>query len=171
MVDEATHDILRQRAEQLARPIQTTPTLDRRLVRFQRTAQFALPVEVVRDVRPLTAMEAIPHGPRWIVGLVAWRGGPVPAIDLAEVFETAANDPARQIVIAASPRGDIALVADDVAGVVACDSNSVQAIPRGVPEHAARLVTGYLPSIGLFLDVDALVEGLAAGSGAGDALR
>jgi purine-binding chemotaxis protein CheW len=169
MTDEMTRTILRQRAERLARPIPPTPGSDVRLLEVRRAAQFAIPVEAVRDVRPLGRLEPLPNSPAWVAGLVAWRGAPIPAIDLAAVLGTAsAPAPAAptsveplQIVVCGSARGDVALVVDEVRGIIDTPADSIGAIPRGAPSNAGRFALGFVPAVGLVVSVDSLVEGLA----------
>ncbi|CAG9179837.1 chemotaxis protein CheW [Cupriavidus respiraculi] len=44
---------------------------------------YALDATEVAEVLPLTALKAMPGTPGWVAGLLPWRGGPVPVIDMS----------------------------------------------------------------------------------------
>lgn len=159
-IDDPATAVLRRRAELLAQPLADahvepgTPVLT-----FSRGGRMAIDVERVREVSPLRKVEPLPEQPPFVAGLVAWRGRPVVAIDPAAVLGMAAEDhPTHQIVLGLS-RGDVALLANDIRGVVAMRRDSLDPAPDG-PSGLERFARGFHESIGLLLDADRIEASL-----------
>ena len=51
------------------------------------TERYALKAKDVVEILPLTSLKHIPQAPNFILGLLDYRGSPVPIIDLCEITE------------------------------------------------------------------------------------
>jgi chemotaxis signal transduction protein len=150
--DAAEAEVLRRRAEVLARPLPPDEPAGRiRVLTFRRSGRLAVDVERVREVALLTRIEGLPDSPPFVAGLVAWRGRPILALDPAGWMAIPAEAKGSHIVVISLPTGEVAVIADDVMGVVASDA--VQ--PGGVPSQPVavdRFAIAYHEPIGLLLD-------------------
>lgn len=81
--------ILRSRAQQLARPIQsdTLEEVSLELLEFRLAQEsYALETRHVHEVYPLKDLTAIPCTPSFVLGMVNVRGNIIPVIDLKKFF-------------------------------------------------------------------------------------
>lgn len=81
--------ILRSRAQQLARPIQsdTLEEVSLELLEFRLAQEsYALETRHVHEVYPLKDLTAIPCTPPFVLGMVNVRGNIIPVIDLKKFF-------------------------------------------------------------------------------------
>lgn len=49
--------------------------------------RYTLPAKDVVEILPLTKIKRIPHAPEFILGILDYRGAPVPIIDLCQLIE------------------------------------------------------------------------------------
>jgi chemotaxis signal transduction protein len=164
-VDEVTAAILRRRAELLAQPITAlvTETGTFRVLMFNRGGRLAVDVEAVREVAPLPKVEPLPGQPLFVAGLVAWRGRPIIAIDPAALIGINPTAEARHQIVLVGAHGEMALLADDVRGVVGVRRDDLGRPPAG-SAGLDRLAAGYHQTIGLLLDAGLLEASLLESS-------
>ena len=106
-------------------------------------SRFALHLYAVDRVVRVVEITPLPKAPDIVLGIINVQGGIIPVIDVRKRFrfpkrETQLND---QLVIARTAKRTVALLADDVTGVMAC--------PGGRIVEAEKVVSGM-----------ALVEGI-----------
>lgn len=46
--------------------------------------RYALPAKAVREVLPLQRLKQVPEAPRWVAGLLSYRGQIIPVLDLCQ---------------------------------------------------------------------------------------
>jgi chemotaxis signal transduction protein len=159
--DEATAATLRRRAELLAQPITAalpeTGTI--RVLTFSRGGRLAVDVEAVREVAPLPKVEPLPGQPLFLAGLVAWRGRPIIAIEPAALLGINPTAEATHLIVLGGAHGEVALLADDVQGVVSVRRDDLGQPSTG-PVGLDRLAAGYHQTIGLLLDAGLLEASL-----------
>jgi chemotaxis signal transduction protein len=160
-VDEATAATLRHRAELLAKPIAEV-VLETGIVRvftFRRGGRLAVDVEAVREVAQLSKVEPLPDQPLFVAGLVAWRGRPIIAIEPAALLGINPTAEATHQIVLGGEHGEVALLADNVQGVVNVRRDDLGPPPAG-PSGLDRLAAGYHQSIGLLIDAGLLEASL-----------
>ncbi|MDO9585177.1 MAG: chemotaxis protein CheW, partial [Syntrophales bacterium] len=106
--------------------------------------RFALQLAAVERVVRVVEITPLPKAPDIVIGIIDVQGGIIPVIDVRKRFrfpkrETQLND---QLIIARTAKRTVALLADDVTGVMAC--------PGGRIVEAGKVVSGM-----------AFVEGIA----------
>jgi chemotaxis signal transduction protein len=163
MSDEQAAAILDRRARALARPMtRSGEGRGQSLVTFTRGARYALPVSSIREVRPFVPPQPLPGAPSFVVGLVAARGGIVPAVDLGTFFGApAAGDPDVLIVVA-DGAVEVALLAEAIDAVANVPGTSLGRLPAGTPPLAREYGVGLARGAGLVLDVARLLHGIAS---------
>ncbi|MCK9363790.1 MAG: chemotaxis protein CheW [Syntrophales bacterium] len=85
-------------------------------------SRFALKLSAVERVVRIVEITLLPKAPDIVLGIIDVQGGIIPVIDVRKRFrfpkrETQLND---QLVIARTVKRTVALLADDVTGVMAC---------------------------------------------------
>jgi purine-binding chemotaxis protein CheW len=84
--------------------------------------RFALKLSAVERVVRVVEITPLPKAPDIVLGIIDVQGGIIPVIDVRKRFrfperETQLND---QLIIARTVKRTVALLADDVTGVMAC---------------------------------------------------
>lgn len=90
-------------------------------------SRFALPLAAVERVVRVVEITPLPKAPDIVLGIIDVQGGIIPVIDVRKRFrfpkrETQLND---QLVIARTAKRTVALLADDVTGVMACPKERI----------------------------------------------
>ena len=85
-------------------------------------SRFALQLAAVERVVRVVEITPLPKAPHIVLGIIDVQGGIIPVIDVRKRFrfpkrETQLND---QLIIARTVKRTVALLADDVTGVMAC---------------------------------------------------
>ena len=85
-------------------------------------SRFALKLATVERVVRVVEITPLPKAPDIVLGIINVQGGIIPVVNVRERFrfperETQLND---QIIIARTSKRTVALLADDVTGVIAC---------------------------------------------------
>ena len=85
-------------------------------------SRFALQLAAVERVVRVVEITPLPKAPHIVLGIINVRGGIIPVVNVRKRFrfperETQLND---QIIIARTSKRVVALLADDVTGVMAC---------------------------------------------------
>jgi chemotaxis-related protein WspB len=93
--------------------------------------RYALDAGQVAEILPLLDLEATPHAPRGVVGLLNYRGLPVPVIDLCELLlgrPAAKRLSTRQILVhypdATGARHLLGLVAERATETLRCEASN-----------------------------------------------
>lgn len=89
--------------------------------------KFALFLSAVMRVVRAVEITGLPKAPDIVLGIINVQGGIIPVIDVRKRFrfpkrETQLND---QLVIARTAKRTVALLVDDVAGVMACPAERI----------------------------------------------
>ncbi|MFZ5853046.1 MAG: chemotaxis protein CheW [Chloroflexota bacterium] len=163
MSDEQATAILERRARALARPMtRVRQGQGESLVTFTRGARYALPVTSIREVRPHVPPHPLPKAPSFVAGLVASRGGVVPAVDLAALFGTSATGDPAALIIVADGAVEAALLAETVDAVADVPHTSLGRLPAGTPPLTREYAIGLAPTVGVVLDATLLLHGIAS---------
>jgi purine-binding chemotaxis protein CheW len=90
-------------------------------------SRFALKLAVVERVVRVVEITPLPEAPDIVLGIIDFQGGIIPVIDVRKRFrfpkrETQLND---QLIIARTVKRTVALLVDDVTGVMACPGERV----------------------------------------------
>ena len=116
-LSEAERDaIFARRAELLAAPIELDPasTGTPSLVFSLGTERYAVPGWQVREVRAASQVTPLPGTPPFVAGLMNVRGRVISVLDLRPLFGIpSAGAPPQTAMLLSSPRGDVAVLADD----------------------------------------------------------
>lgn len=163
MNDEQATAILEQRARMLARPsVLAEEGPGESLVTFSRGARYALPVAAIREVRPYVAPQPLPGAPAFMVGLIAARGGVVPAIDLGTFLGAPATGDPGSFIIVVDGSLEVALLADAVAPAGRMPRTSIARLPAGTPSRTREYGIGLVRGAGVLLDATRLLRGIAS---------
>ncbi len=113
--------------------------------------RYALHLAVVERVVPLVEITPLPNKPEIVLGVVNVEGRVIPVVDIRKRFHlpTREMDPRDHLVLTHTSRRPVALVADQVSGVVEIpDGEVVEAgsiLPRiGYVEGVAKLQDGLI---------------------------
>jgi chemotaxis signal transduction protein len=162
MSDDQATAILERRARALARPLKRAAAgPGESLVTFTRGARYGLPVASIREVRPYVPPHPLPRAPSFVAGLVAARGGVVPAVDLAMFFGAPAAGNAAVLIVVADGAVEVALLADAVDAVTDVPAATLGRLPAGTPALTREFGVGLAPGAGVVLDVARLLQGIA----------
>ena len=90
-------------------------------------SRFALKLAAVERVVRVVEITPLPKAPDIVLGIIDVQGGIIPVIDTRKRFrfpkrETQLND---QLIIARTAKRTVALLADDVTGVMACPKERI----------------------------------------------
>ncbi len=164
--------ILEARARQLARPVEDGAVVETTslLVVQIGPEQYALDVDAVREIKPLSGVTALPGLPSFWSGLVNQRGNLVPVLELATYLALPASRDAShepKLVFVSAEGVDVALVvdavqeirrtpSDDLAPSVSTDPDSVRIVQHVTKDLVSVLDLGYLlqdPALRVGVDV------------------
>lgn len=163
MSDEQGTAILERRARALARPMtRAGEGPGESLVTFTRGARYALPVASIHEVRPYVPPHPLPRAPSFVAGLVAARGGVVPAVDLGTFFGAPAAGEPDVLIVVAEGAVEVALLAETVDTVADVPHTSLGRLPAGTPPLTREYAIGLTPGVGVVLDVVRLLQGIAS---------
>jgi purine-binding chemotaxis protein CheW len=119
--------------------------------------RWALPLETVERVLPMVAVTPLPDSPVGIRGAINVHGESVPVLDLDARLGLPAREhgPDARLLLARTSRRRVALVVDDVDGVI--EVPAIEPAPEATPAPVAG--TAVLPD-GLLViyDVDAFLS-------------
>jgi chemotaxis-related protein WspB len=94
--------------------------------------RYALPCRDIVEVVPQIGLRAVPQAPRFVSGLMVYRGGVVPVIDLGELFAGRRVDnrmSTRTIVVRGPHAGALGLLAEQVTDAVNVATSAVTPSP------------------------------------------
>lgn len=99
----------------------------------------ALPLQhVVETMRPLP-IESMPGAPDFVAGMSIVRGGPVPVIALAHLFNSP-TDRATRLVVVRSGERRVGIVVDAVVGIHAIPADVFRRLPPLLRDASRRAV-------------------------------
>ncbi len=97
--------------------------------------EYGVGILAVQEIRGWSAVTAIPHAPRWVLGVMDMRGVAVPVIDLRQRFELepAQFGPATVVIVLRVGEGaqqrTLGIVVDAVSEVYDIDSAKFRSLP------------------------------------------
>ncbi len=106
--------------------------------------EFAIDVMKVFEVLKSTDVRSVPKAPDFVEGIVGIRDAVIPVIDMRKRFslpERASGDVGRLLIVATDDQ-KVALVVDDVPGVVELPLDSISAAPEFFRGLAGRYLEG-----------------------------
>nr|WP_320114209.1 chemotaxis protein CheW [uncultured Desulfuromonas sp.] len=157
MADSREHIILKQRAEQLARPddkVESGRLLS--VVEFRLAEEvYAFELVQVRKVVPVSALVALPGAPAFVAGITHFSGQILSVVDLRRFFElpTPKNDSRQKLIILRDRNMQMAVLAEEVLGVRELEEHRLQ---TGLPTLTGvreRYLKGVSPDQTIVLDV------------------
>jgi purine-binding chemotaxis protein CheW len=124
-------EILRRRAQKLARPTDAAPATETLLEVLEfRLAQerYAVETGLVREVHPLRELTPLPCTPSFVLGIVNVRGRILPVFDLKRFFDLPAQGltDLHRIIIVRRHDLEFGLLADVIVGVHSITVESLQ---------------------------------------------
>lgn len=141
--------LLRERAQALARPPPQRPAADSMLevLEFRLASErYALESRYVAEVHPLRDLTPLPCTPAFLLGVVNVRGRIVPVLDLKKFFELPERGltDLHRIILVQGDGLELGLLADVIVGV--------RSVPVDSLQHSLPTLTGiradYLKGIG-----------------------
>lgn len=163
---EQREAIFARRAAQLARPVTdlegAASTLGGSvaLVFPLDGERYAFAAEDVREVRARGEITPLPGTPAFVAGLANVRGRIVPILDLQRLFDLPRAAPStadETLVILASPRGNVGVLASGPPVVRSLGDNLRALPPTAAPELQAPYVRGVTPDLVILLDAQRLL--------------
>lgn len=140
-------------ATSAARPVSSELRL---LVLVAGGAEYALPLDRVREVIPYTRPRRLASPSPWLAGVISVRGALVPVCDLRRRLGVAAKSQAESYVLVDGPDGDAALAVDRVAGLVTAVAGEVSP-PVGGGIGVSGIVTAG-DRLLVLLEIDELLD-------------
>jgi purine-binding chemotaxis protein CheW len=132
--------------------------------------EYGVGILMVQEIRGWSAVTAVPHAPKWVLGVIDLRGVVVPVIDLRQRFELepAQFGPSTVVIVIRVPNGaeerTIGLVVDAVSEVYDLDASSLRALPELGSTAASEMVQGLAHTDGktlILLNAEQLVASAA----------
>jgi purine-binding chemotaxis protein CheW len=140
-------------ATAVARPVSSELRL---LVAVAGGAEYALPLERVREVIPYAKPRRLASPSPWLAGVISVRGALVPVCDLRRRLGVRARAQAEAYVLVDGPDGAAALAVDRVSGLVTAVSGEV-APPVGGGIGVSGIVTAGARLL-VLLELDDLLD-------------
>jgi len=163
--DESAQRILRERAAALARlPTDSEQESSLELVVFSiADERYAIELSRVREVMLPQPVIPAPQTPRWIAGVMSYRGRVLAVVDLRHFAgegdpREEAEAQRRRVVVVEAPGMLFGLLIDTLEGVIRADPTPVRARADNGPETRPSFVSGMAPGMVGVLDVAALAH-------------
>ncbi|MBD3177378.1 MAG: chemotaxis protein CheW [Armatimonadia bacterium] len=125
--------------------------------------EFAVGIDSVREIIPMTEITSIPRAPAFVRGILDLRGMVIPIIDLRERFDLgeAGNEDETRITVVEMAGHVVGCIVDDVEEVLTLPAEAIQPPPAtaisvdseyllGVARHDGRLL--------ILLDLDRVLS-------------
>lgn len=119
---------------------------------------LAIPVALVREVNPKTAITPVPTGPGWVLGLMQLRGEILTVVDPGPPFgrDSVEPGPDSHLLLLKSrselafegsdqvfaPTDSVAILVDQIGDVVRVADSEIQSRPANLPAAAMPIVLG-----------------------------
>lgn len=157
MSDSREQQILKQRAEQLARPdkaedeCRLLPVVEFRLA----SEIYAFELVQVKKVVPVSALVPLPGAPAFVAGITHFAGQILSVVDLRSFFDLPVpKTDSRQKLIVLRERGmQMAVLAEEVLGVRELDEQRLQTALPTLTGVRQRYLKGVSPDQTIVLDV------------------
>lgn len=121
---------------------------------------FLIPMASVRECITLVSQEGTPAADRSAHSMIEYRGAAVPSVRLRRALGMKGQRPARETVVIVEHEGQlIALVVDEVLGIVQAIIKSIGRLLQGVPAVAGSSIWQN-SQVALILDLPSLLTGL-----------
>lgn len=163
---ERTRRILRQRASQLARPIEEPrPATEVELVAFSiGPARYGIELASVREVLPLPTLVPVPHTPAWVAGVMGYRGRVLAVVDLGQFLASPGGPQGpeevtgRHLLVLELPEMLVGMLVDSLHGIVSPETALLPSPAGTEAEGRASFIRGIAPGGIAVLDVNALAQ-------------
>lgn len=147
MSDEVSRQLLRQRARELARPLEepTRPRNEVTTVVFHLgTEKYGLEAAVVQEVLPLKELTKVPCTPEFVKGIINLRGHILAVFDLGIILgvPAAPSDPDKNILVLKAGGREFGGLPDAVLGTRTFSGDSIQTGPMVFPSGSVRYLQG-----------------------------
>jgi purine-binding chemotaxis protein CheW len=136
--------------EQLADPIAAPVGYPTGVVVRFGGARYAIAMAAVAEVVAVPPTSRVPGCPRWLSGVVNWRGRVLPVIDARALLGAATTPlPSSARLIVLSVDGvEAGLVVEAVAGLLQAGDQAPESAPATAADSATSLVLGVVPGSG-----------------------
>ena len=148
MTDATARSVLEERARTLARPAAPPPEGDSigAVVFALGDERYAIESRYVIEVARLSELARLPGATPPVLGITAWRGGPLPVLDVRRLLGVTADElnDHGQVIVLGESRAAFGILADAVSELVAFRPSEVREPPEGVAVEREYLrgVTG-----------------------------
>jgi purine-binding chemotaxis protein CheW len=147
-MDARARSVLEERARTLARP--AAPPMESNsigaVVFVLGDERYAIESRYVVEVARLSELARLPGAKPPVVGIAAWRGGPLPVLDVRPLLGLSANglNDLGQMIVLGQSRAAFGILADAVHDLVVLRPSEVREPPEGVAveREYVRGVTG-----------------------------
>lgn len=124
--------------------------------------EYAVGILTVQEIRGWSPVSAVPHTPRWMLGVINLRGAVVPIVDLRLKFELerADYDEKTVVIILIVGARIVGVVVDAVSEVITLGGDQIRAAPDlGTPAQTRHIVgfATFDDRLRIILDVERLL--------------
>ncbi|OQX69279.1 MAG: hypothetical protein B6A08_06200 [Sorangiineae bacterium NIC37A_2] len=119
-----------------------------RLLSFRLSSQLcAVDVNDVLEILPPKTLRSVPKAPSALLGLLSYRGAPIPAIDPKSTLGLSAVEPTAEsaTLVLKTSDGPLALVADSILDVREVANSRLAPPPLTMPKLARKLIQFVIP--------------------------
>ncbi len=155
-------EILKKRAQQLARKPETPEALSEKLAVIHfvlHPEHYVLEQRFVKEVFTLEDITAIPGTPSFVMGVLSHRGTVITAFNLKELFqlqETGLTE-FNKIMIVSDGEHTFGIVTDEIHGVMHLDVHTLSPAPDTISETGRDFIKGVSPEGLILLDAEKLL--------------
>jgi chemotaxis signal transduction protein len=161
MTTYSSHELLRRRADALAKPVADiadevpVPVL---LVRMENGATYGVAAGCVEQVFDDLHLCRLPGGSGELIAVTVVGGAAVPVADLASVLGLAPPRHDRAFLVLLGGVSPLGLLVDHVVGMVALRQSELRKLPAVPGDPAVNIHQGVMPGDIPLLDVQTLLE-------------
>ena len=128
--------------------------------------EYGLGILAVQEIRGWSPVTAIPHAPRWLLGVINLRGVVVPVIDLRLKFslERADYNETTVVIILNVGARVAGIVVDGVSDVITLRAEQIRPAPSLGSSADTNHITGFATLDGrlrILIDIERLMAGVA----------
>ncbi len=155
-------DILRARAERVARSIETDEQVEAMpvLLTAVRNEIYALPVEHVLSIYEDIPVIPVPCTPPFLAGIANIRGRILPVIDLGTLLDVPGDPGTANTALVVASDGDLeaAFRVEGITETQALATSSILSLPPNLETLRVRYLRGVLPDGAALLDLAAILS-------------
>jgi len=113
------------------------------IVRFG-NARYAVAMSAVAEVVPVPVTSRVPGCPRWLAGVVNWRGRVLPVVDPRTLLGTELSPlpTSARLLVLSIDGTEAGLIGEAVSGLLEAGDQAPEPPPATASDRAASLVTG-----------------------------